>query len=432
MPNRILLHDRLKQAIQLGRRESKSAALLLLDLDRFKEINDTLGHDYGDVLLKQVATRLQGVLREVDTVARLGGDEFALLLPLTDADGAIKVVMKVLKVLQRPFVIDGITLDVSASIGIALFPEHGDDTDMLLRHADVAMYQAKQSGEGFALYASEYDRHSTDRLTLIGELRRAIEQGGLVVYYQPKVDLKTLCVCGVEALVRWPHPTRGLIPPDEFIPLSEQTGLIKPLTSLVLDQAMRQFSDWRKNNLTIPIAVNLSARNLQDPSLPRQVADLLTTYQLGPSALQLEITENTIMADSVRVMEVLTTLSDMKIELSIDDFGTGYSSLGYLKRLPVTEIKIDRSFVKDMASDESDAIIVQSTIGLAHNLGLRVVAEGVEDEATLKRLIALGCDGAQGYFLSRPLPANKFLEWYEKFRANTTQKNSHADIHVMR
>lgn len=411
LPNRTLVLDRLNQAIHAADRENRPLALLLMDLDRFKEVNDALGHHHGDLLLKQVGPRVLSVLRESDTIARLGGDEFAVLLPATDLIGATVGARKILEALARSFVVEGFFLDIGASIGIALFPEHGEDVDMLMRRADVAMYQAKQSGTGFAVYLLEHDRHSPRRLALMGELRHAVERQELVLHYQPKVDLKTRRTIGVEALVRWQHPEHGLIPPDQFITLAEHTGVIMPLTLWVLGEAARQGSAWRRAGMEISVAVNLSARNLHDLQLPDQIAELLRTWQLPPAGLDLEITESAIMADPLRATEILTRLRAMGIRFSIDDFGAGYSSLSYLRKLPAIELKVDKSFIIGMAANEDDAAIVHSTIDLAHNLGLRVTAEGVESQDVLTRLEAMGCDAAQGYFISRPVPAAELTRW---------------------
>ncbi|HEY5595272.1 MAG TPA: EAL domain-containing protein, partial [Nitrospiria bacterium] len=406
-----LVLDRLKQAIHAASRENKPLALLLMDLDRFKDVNDALGHHHGDLLLKQVGPRVLSALRESDTIARLGGDEFAVLLPVTDVNGATVAARKILEALDRPFVVEGFFLEVGASIGIALFPEHGEDVDLLMRRADVAMYQAKQSGSGSAVYISEHDRHSPRRLALMGELRHAVERQELVLYYQPKIDLKAGRTIGVEALVRWQHPQHGLILPDQFISLAEHTGVIKPLTLWVLSEAARQILAWHQAGLEIAVAVNLSVRNLQDLQLPDQIAELLRNSGVMPGWLELEITESAIMADPGRAMEILTRLKTMGIRFSIDDFGAGYSSLSYLRRLPVAAVKVDKSFVIGMDASEDDAVIVRSTVDLAHNLGLKVIAEGVESQKVLDRLVAMGCDAAQGNYISRPVPAADLTRW---------------------
>ena len=411
LPNGALLGDRLRQAVRHGERERKPQALLVIDLDRFKEINNTLGHSQGDVILREVGRRIRDMLRKSDTVARVVGDKYAALLPETGIEGAVVIAKKILKGLETPFSIEGLALDVEASIGIVVYPDHGEEADLLIQRGDVAMYQAKEAPNGYAVYASERDQHSPRRLTLMGELRHAIETGQMTLYYQPKLSLQTRRISGVEALVRWRHPERGVIPPAEFIVPAERTGLIRPLTLWVIQAALLQCRSWRKEGIEFPVSVNLSARNLFDPQLPDQVGNLLRTHGVPACGIEMEITESAIMADPARAMEILSRLRAMGIALSIDDFGTGYSSLGYLKKLRVDELKIDKSFVGDMVSDENDAMIVRSIIDLGHNLGLKVVAEGVEDEETWNRLAHLGCDTIQGYYISRPIPAEELIRW---------------------
>jgi diguanylate cyclase (GGDEF)-like protein len=409
LPNRTLLHYRLDHAIAT-RAPDASVALLLIDLDRFKEINDTFGHQYGDLLLQLIEPRLRSVLRPDDTVARLGGDEFAVLLTGADAMRAERVARRLLDALDAPFDLAGNTLDVGGSIGIAVSPEHATDPDALLRRADIAMYAAKRSSRGLTVYAVEHDQHSPDRLALVGELRRAIDNDELTLYYQPKVDLESGECIGVEALVRWRHPRRGLVAPDQFIPLAEQTGLIRPLSRWVLTAALRQARAWQEEDgLEVPIAINLSMRDLHDPDLPDTVAEMLSTWQIPTARIMVEITENGLMADPARALATVTGLRAMGIRIAIDDFGTGYSSLAYLKRLPVDELKIDRSFVRELAADLDDLAIVRSTISLGHDLGLKIVAEGVEDLATLDLLRTLGCDVGQGYHISRPVTADAIV-----------------------
>jgi diguanylate cyclase (GGDEF)-like protein len=412
LPNRTLFHDRVHQALTSARRDHVPAAVMIMDLDRFKEVNDTLGHASGDELLKQVGIRLRESLRESDTVARLGGDEFGVLLPkVLDSAAAVAVARKLRTTLEEPFTIHGLALQMEASIGIALYPDHGTNVQSLLQRADVAMYVAKEHPAGCEVYTRERDAYSPDRLTLLTELRRAIDRGQLVLHYQPKVDLRTGEIHGVEALVRWKHPERGMVPPDEFIPPAQKTGVIGPLTMFVLDEALRQCRTWALQGLDLCVAVNLSTRNLLDVHLPDTVGELLSRWEVHPSLLELEITESTILADPVRAMQVLSRLDEMGVRLAIDDFGTGYSSLAYLKRLPVDELKIDKSFILGMEESENDAVIVRSTIDLGRNLGLRVVAEGVETSTAWNRLASLGCDIAQGYYLSRPIPASELTEW---------------------
>ncbi len=411
LPNRTLFYDRLQQAILAANRENKTLALLILDLNRFKEINDTMGHHMGDLLLKQVGSRLRDLLRDSDTVARLGGDEFAILLSNINDEDAISTAQKALRSLQAPYTLEGVSLDSQVSIGIALFPEHGEDAATLMRHADVAMYVAKHVGHGHAVYTPEQHQQKPRHLALMRELRYAIEREELLVHYQPKIDLRTKRVIGVEALVRWQHPLGGLITPDQFIPLAERSGLIKPLTQWVLNTALRQCQGWHQAGKEISVALNLSALTLQDPELPDQITRLLQTCDVTPRWLELEITESAMMGDQTRAMEVLTRLNKMGVGLSIDDFGTGYSSLDHLKKLPISAIKIAKSFVMGMMANDNDTVLVPSIINLGHNLGLKVVAEGVENEKTLNRLASFGCDAAQGYLIAPPLAPAELTRW---------------------
>lgn len=423
LPNRTLFQDHLQQAILDARRQHKPLALLFLDLDRFHEVNNTFGHHWGDVLLQHIGPRLKGVLRKSDMIARLGGDEFAVLLPTTgDVAGATQIACRILGALEQPFVIDGHVLDVGVSIGIALYPEHGEDAHTLMRRADIALYIAKRISSGYAFYTAEQDHYSPERLLLMGELRHAIEHDQLVLHYQPKADLVTGEVTHVEALVRWQHPQHGLMLPDRFIPLAEQTGLIRPLSLWVLNTALRQCYAWHRSGLQLHVAVNLSMRNLQDTQLPDAIAGLLATWQVSPTWLEVEITESALAADPERALETLTRLGDMGVRIAIDDFGTGYSSFAYLKRLPVDEIKIDKSFVLGMTTDDNDAAIVRSTIDLGHNLGLKVSAEGVETQATWELLATLGCDFAQGYYVSRPVAATELSQWLQEASWARTQR----------
>ncbi len=416
LPNRVLLRRRLEAALADG----SAAALLIMDLDRFKEVNDTFGHQYGDLLLMQIGERLGTALSDAETIARLGGDEFALLLPRASAEHARATAARLLEVLDRPFAVGNLQLEIDASIGIAMSPEHGTEADSLLRRADVAMYVAKRGGAGHAIYDVEDDQHSPARLALVGELRRAIERNELSLFFQPKVDYRACRVKSVEALVRWDHPKHGLLAPDRFIPLAEQTGLIRPLARWVLEAALRESRRWYMAGQDISVAVNLSMRNLHDPEIAETIRELLGKLGVPPIRLMIEITESSLMADAARAMDVLTRVRNMGVGISIDDFGTGYSSLAYLKRLPVDELKIDRSFVSHMASDENDLVIVRSTIGLAHDLGLTVVAEGIEDLDTWALLEQLGCDVAQGYLVSHPLPADELNEWLNSWQPETS------------
>jgi diguanylate cyclase (GGDEF)-like protein len=394
---------------------------MVMDLDHFKEINDTLGHYHGDRLLQLVGERLSSLLRGEDTVARMGGDEFAVLLPSVGGQAyAVEVATKILQALGTSFEIDGLTLEVGGSIGIACFPDHGEDGEALLQRADIAMYVAKADHSGAQLYETEQDRHSVQRLALAGELRRAIEHDELVLHYQPKIDVATGRVVGAEALCRWQHPSLGLIMPDEFVPMAEHTGLITPLTKTVLNLALQQVARWRSQGQRMSVAVNLSARSFLDSQLLDDIPELLAVWRVDPSLLELEITESMIVGDPERSRGVLEKLNNLGITLAIDDFGTGYSSLAYLKQLPVDEIKIDKSFVLQMSHNHNDETIVRSIIDLAHNLDLRAVAEGVEDQNILNRLTELGCDVAQGYHVSRPLSSDKFEQWMESYPLRST------------
>jgi diguanylate cyclase (GGDEF)-like protein len=405
LPNRVHFSERVTEALEAGR--EGGLAVMLLDLDHFKEVNDTLGHDRGDALLCQVASRLGDSVRGVDSVARLGGDEFAVLVKDTTGEvDATAVAARILERLTDPVELDDLEIEVSASIGIAMYPEHGETLELLLRRADIAMYQAKRSQSGHRVFRFEQDRTSTERLTLVAELRKAIEGGELELHYQPKVELATGRVDSVEALVRWRHPHRGLVPPSDFIPLAERSGLITPLTTVVIDGALRQWRVWDAAGVSVPVAVNLSPRSFLDPDLAAGIAAQLRRWDAPGDALQLEITEGTLMGDPDGARAVVMNLTAQGLQLAIDDFGTGYSSLAQIKQLPVSEIKIDRSFIMDMDSSASDEAIVRSTIDLAHNLGLRVTAEGVEDESGWNLLRALRCDLAQGYLLSRPVPGD--------------------------
>ncbi len=405
LPNRTLFGDRIEQAIAAAGQDPHSAAVMLLDVDGFREVNDALGHETGDRLLQEVAGRLGETVRSSETLARLGGDEFGILLSPGSDEDATALAARIHGVLESPFSLSGFPLEIAVSVGIAAYPEHGESVDTLLQHADVAMYVAKDGHAGTALYESEQDTSDAARLALAGELRGAIDNEELVVHFQPKAELESGLIVGVEALVRWQHPERGFIPPDEFIPIAERTGLIKPLSQYVVASALRQCGEWRAAGFDLHVAVNLTIPDLLDLELPDRIGELLAETGVRPGQLELEITETTILADPFRVRQVLNRLNEMGLRLAIDDFGTGYSSLAYLKNLPVHTIKIDRSFVMGMCEDASDATIVRSTIDLGRNLGLGVVAEGIESQEVWDALRADGCSLAQGYFISRPASA---------------------------
>ena len=413
LSNREFLYTRLNEVLHGDRQSRRNSALLLIDLDGFKEINDTLGHHSGDVLLRQIGLRLQGLAQPNDVLARLGGDEFALLMtPIQDSQVAIAKATHVLKEIRKPYeLIEELTVRIDASVGIALYPEHGLDTNIIIRHADVAMYIAKKKNSGYALYDPGLDQYSPRRLALMSELAQAIKQNQLALYYQPKIAIEDGRVIGLEALIRWKHPTEGLLLPAMFIPQIEMGTMIRPLTLWVVEEAITQYLKWRDMGLMTKIAVNISARNLLDDDLPDEVLRLIEKHDAAPDCLEMEITESAIIADPDRAFDILTRLHNRGIRLCIDDFGTGYSSLAYLKKLPISSLKIDLSFIRDIPDDDNDAVIVHSTINLAHNLGLTVIAEGIGSKDVLDILAVLGCDQGQGSYICGALPAAEITQW---------------------
>jgi diguanylate cyclase (GGDEF)-like protein len=411
LPNRSLMQDRLEQTIALSRRGKRSFGVALMDLNRFKEVNDTLGHNVGDELLREVGNRLRQAVRAEDTVARMGGDEFVVIIQeLTEADVPV-FANKLRAALEPPFLWENQRIDISASIGFALYPSHAYEPSSLIRYADIAMYAAKRSGRHFAIYAPDQQLLSRSALTLKGELRDAIQFDQLTLHYQPKIDHRSYCVVGLEALIRWNHPRRGLLLPDQFIPLAEESGLMGPLTQWVLKTALGQLALLHAKGFSISMGVNLSARSLHDLELPAVISSLLAKSRVPAEYLALEITESALMAHPADALAILTRLDRMGVTLAIDDFGTGYSSMAHLRKLPVDEIKIDKSFVIGMEENENDAVIVRSIIDLAHNLSLRVVAEGVETKDTWITLCVLGCDHSQGLYMCKPLPSDALIEW---------------------
>ena len=407
LPNRALFLDRLEHGIARAKREKAVLSLLVMDLDAFKDVNDTFGHHAGDGLLRQVAERLARTVRKSDSLARLGGDEFAFVLPNTNEIGASVVVRSLLSALEAPFSIEGQSVSVGASLGLALFPRHSEDAAGLMRRAEIAMYTAKRAGGGSATYnfEDELDQRSPQLLAVVPELRHAIERDELTLLYQPIVDLATRTSERAEALVRWRHPTRGLVLPSDFVAAAERSGLARQLFEKTLRIALRECAAWRRDGARHAVNVNLSMRNLVDPEIVDTVSAALAETGLSGDALGLEITEAMLMADPDRSLRTLARLHAAGVRLAVDDFGTGYSSLPYLQRLPVQDVKIDRSFVRDMARDDASRAIVLATADVAHRLGLRVIAEGVEDAATLARLVEAGIDAAQGHHLARPMPA---------------------------
>ena len=413
LPNGTRFNEVLEDEVVAAQPEQRTMGVLVLDINRFKDVNDTFGHHHGDLLLKDVADRLQRIVPAPDIVARLSGDEFAILLLSADETKVQAVASLIQSALEEPCIVDGYPVHIDVSMGGSLYPAQAGDAVTLLRRADMALYKVKQAHESYVLFESAFEQYSPHRLTLIAELHHAIASGELRLFYQPKLDLQTRAVCGVEALVRWQHPSHGLMPPDQFIPLAEQTGLIKPLTKWVLEEAIRQCREWQCAGRKLSVAVNLSACNLRDITLPETIAALLEHYHVPARLLCIELTESVMITNMQRSLDILARIFAQGVYISIDDFGTGYSSLAYLKHLPIDELKIDRSFVQQMNTSQADATIVRSTVNLAHSLGLRVVAEGVEDLATLELLTAIHCNLAQGYYLSRPIPAREFVQWLD-------------------
>ena len=415
LPNRTLLSDRLDQVLSQSQRNNQSFALFLMDLDRFKEVNDTLGHHFGDELLKMVSSRLLQSVRDEDSIARLGGDEFAVLLPQTDFVGAKNCAKRILDSMEAPFCINGVSTESNISIGIALYPDHGESTDVLMQYADVAMYQAKKSRSGHAAYNPGQNKHSLRRLRLMNDLRDAVEQNKINVHYQPIVNTSQQHVISVEALARWQHHELGNIPPDEFIPMAEQMGIIRILTLQVFEQALRDYQHWSEQGFNPAININLSTYCLQDLSFPEEITSIIKNHNFDATKIELEITESSLMHDLSRVGKILEQLNNIGLKLAIDDFGTGFSSLNYLKKIPVDTLKIDRSFIFDMDSKSSDKAIVKTIIELGHNLNCRVVAEGVENQTILDELVLLNVDAIQGFFYSKPLSTDDFINWSAEY-----------------
>ncbi|MCB2184450.1 MAG: bifunctional diguanylate cyclase/phosphodiesterase [Desulfobulbaceae bacterium] len=414
LPNRLLLHDRIAQAIFLAERQQALVAVLFMNLDRFKEVNEALGHTYGDFLLQEVSGRLKKLVRKSDTLARLAGDEFIVVFPCATIENTIHICHNIAEAIERPFCIEGNDIALGVSVGISIYPEHGLESEILLQRAAIAMNQAKRNDNIYAVYEQSHDTSTWDRLVLIGELRNALDENQLVLHYQPKISVKDGRICGAEALIRWRHPTKGFIQPDHFIPIAEQAGLMKSITEWVLTEALCQQAEWKKQNLALSVSVNLSVKNLQDFEFAETVDKLLRHWDTDPALLILEITETTMMVDPDRVKKVVGQLHSLGIKLSIDDYGTGYSSLSYLRKFPAAEIKIDKSFVMNMMRDEDNAVIVKSTIDLVHNIGRQVTAEGVEDQQTTEMLSRLGCDFIQGFHISKPKSPEEFLAWMKK------------------
>ena len=422
LPNRALIVEQLKKEISHSKRSNTTLSVFMIDLNNFKDVNDTLGHPVGDGLLKDVAQRLRLSLRESDTVGRLGGDEFAVVLPGVSEDEAISVATKIKERLEPSFTLDDHVLKIGASVGIALYPAHGDDHTSLIRVADVAMYEAKKSNSHVCVYQPDLDKHTKMRLALMNDLHEAITSDQLELYYQPKISISKSKVVSVEGLIRWYHPENGWIMPDEFIALAEGSKLINELSYWVLDHAFAQWKTWSDSGLDLQIAVNLSAQNLVDEKLPGYISMLNDKYNMLPGGIKVEITESTIMSNIEIAMAIMADPHMQNLQFSIDDFGTGYSSLSYLKKLSVNEVKIDKAFVSEMSHDEDDEQIVKSVIDLAHNLGHNVVAEGVESKDVYDRLVSMGCDEVQGYYFSKPVPADELLSAVHAIESGLTEQ----------
>jgi diguanylate cyclase (GGDEF)-like protein len=412
LPNRSLFYDRVEQAILSANSHNKTLSIVLFEIENYKEIYDTLGRNNSDLVLKQISSRLQGVLQHYDNVARLEGSTFSLLIH-DEQENALQVVNNIQESMQSAFIVERLHVAVHSGAGIVYFPEHGEDVDTLVQRAGIALYMARNSKEGHAVYDPSFDQHSPQRLTMMSELRHAIQRDELVLHYQAKVSLETNTVHGVEALIRWNHPKHGFIPPEEFILMAERTRTIQQVTTWVLRQAFNDCAKWNLAGKNLKVSINLSTKDLHDPELPDFIEGIRAATKVNPGWIIFEITEGSIMTDPEQAMEILQRLDGMGYNLSIDDFGTGYSSLAYLKKMPLSELKIDRSFVQDLISSENDAVIVSATINLAHNLGLKIVAEGVENKETLSKLKEYGCDIAQGYYINKPLTFEELDIWLE-------------------
>ena len=414
LPNRALFHDRVRQSIAAAERHGERFAVMLLDLDRFKQVNDTLGHQVGDRLLQAVGPRLAGALRKSDSLARLGGDEFGVLLPApVDMERASTMAERLVESMFLPFVIDGMSLDLGVSVGAALYPDHGVDLDSLVHSADVAMYEAKREQLGFSVFNAEQAEGSARRLTLQRDLRPAIDRGDMQVLFQPKVAVAGWTVTGAEALLRWNHPIEGTLAPDDFLPIAEQTGLVMPLTLKVLNDCLDAQRRWRHDGIDLPVSINISQKWLRDREFPRILSLLLRNWQGRPEQLMLEISESAVMVDPQGTLESLDAVAKLGVGITLDHFGTGYSSLPLLQRLPITALKIDRTFVGDLFAERSATVVVRSVVKLAHGLGLRVIAGGVESERAADHLAAIGCDEIQGFFVGRPMAADQVPEWLQ-------------------
>jgi diguanylate cyclase len=428
LPNRTSFMLKLNKELEGARVTQQQLTIFILNLNRFKQINNILGHEAGDEILRVVAEKIKNTAREQDFVARIAGMQFALILPNTSSADGLSLADHLSKSFENPILISMQSVDVSASIGIATFPEHAKNEAKLLTRAEMAMYAAKANRMGTVIFDKSYDLNSSTNLSMASELKNAIANHQLMMYVQPKIDIATGKLTSLEALVRWKHPDKGFIFPDQFIPFAEQTGYVQLISQWMLNEAARYSQIWNAMSLHYPVAVNISTRDLIDQELPKKINDIFEKYNINHNSISLEITESSIMDDPVRALATLDKLSSMNIKLSIDDFGTGYSSLAYLKRLPVNELKIDKSFILKMELDGNDMKIVQSTIDLGHNLGLKVVAEGIENNVVWNLLRKMGCDSGQGYYMSRPMPASEFVAWINGWRSSSIYQEIQLDI----
>ncbi len=428
LPNRQSIGGIIQDAMNSNDDNKENLLLCLVDIHGLKEINDSLGHECGDIILRQISERLDDSLRSSDRVGRFGGDKFAVILTHSKTSIVDEICHRLLGSLDSPFHVDDRSLFIGATLGIASYPDHADNPQSLIQKAEIALHKAKDSGKDFVIFETQHDKGNLEKLHLANDLRNAIRDGDLELHYQPQLDLRTGKIAGVEALSRWIHPKHGFISPDTFIDIAERTGIIKQLTEWVLATAIKQCAEWQKSYGSLTMSINLSARNLHDETLGKQISRLIRHWQVIPEKICLEITETAMMADPEHAMRLLNELDQLGVKISIDDFGTGYSSLGYLKKLPVDEIKIDKSFVMNMKDDENDASIIRATVGLAHDLGLSVVAEGVENQESQDLLHTLNCEYAQGYHICKPAPAEEISKLLNNFQAinqgKTEDKNS--------
>ncbi len=427
LPNRALIKDRLDYSIEIAKRESHDIVLILLDINQLQEVNDTLGHESGDQIIQGLAKRLRSTIRRSDSIARVASDEFLIILPKASVEYALEVARKLRLEVQDPLPVNNTFISIEITIGVAVYPNHGTESDILIQRADVALRLAKQQKDEVSVYKESNDKHTLSRLTLVNDIRTSLTKDEFFLHYQPKVDLRSENICGVEALVRWHQTARGLVYPDAFIPCVEKTGLIRPFTDMTLEKAFAQTKQWETAQTPLNVAVNISARLLHDAAFTSRIIALIEQAELAPELIELEVTESAVIANPDLAEKILNDLHAAGFRISIDDFGTGYTSLSYLSRLPVSFLKIDRCFIADMLSNERHAVITNSIIELGHNLGMQVIAEGVEDEATCTELKILGCDIIQGYYYSKPLPPQELPHLLKKWDHDNTSSFGNKD-----